>query len=344
MRGGEITLDYLDAHINGAVDSALDGVDLSGVIANTQALNILDVRVTQHDTILISYDSDFNKNSDEIFSLSGRITTVEQDLTNKIDSATLVNTTDELRSEIRSDSEINVLINTKITEFNQSLDLVNDSDITSAINSASDILRSELLNSDEVTTIVNTKITEFSSGSLIMKMVGVAASLVNSVKDELLSEIRTDSEVNALINAKITEFNQSLDLVSDSDIISAVNSASDTLRSELINSDEATTIVNTKITEFSGTLTYEQEGVVATLVSDAKDELRSEIRTDSEVNALIDSKITAFNQSLDLVTDSDITSATNSVKDELIAQLIDSVESNYNHQYKDYRIFWNFKL
>ena len=57
-----------------------------------------------------------------------------------------------------------------------------------------------------------------------MKRSGVAESLVNSVKDELLSEIRTDSEVNALINAKITEFNQSLDLVSDSDIISAVNS------------------------------------------------------------------------------------------------------------------------
>ena len=84
-----------------------------------------------------------------------------------------------------------------------------------------------------------------------------SATLVSDAKDELRSEIRTDSEVNALIDTKITAFNQSLDLVTDSDITSAVNSASDTLRSELLNSDEATTIVNTKITEFSGTLNHE---------------------------------------------------------------------------------------
>ena len=71
--GGEITLDYLDAYINGAVDSALDGVDLSGVIANTQALNSLDARVTQHDTILISHGSDLGGLAQEIQAINDLI-------------------------------------------------------------------------------------------------------------------------------------------------------------------------------------------------------------------------------------------------------------------------------
>ena len=77
--------------------------------------------------------------------------------------ATLVNDAkDELRSEIRTDGQINALIDTKITSFDQSLDRVTSSELTSATNSVKEELRGELLDSIEATTIVNAKITEFS--------------------------------------------------------------------------------------------------------------------------------------------------------------------------------------
>ena len=79
---------------------------------------------------------------------------------------------DELRSEIRTDSEVNALIDTKITTFDQSLDRVTDSQLTTAINSAKDEMRSELLDDSETTALINAKITEF-SGDLNYETAGV---------------------------------------------------------------------------------------------------------------------------------------------------------------------------
>ena len=90
---------------------------------------------------------------------------------------------DELRSEIRTDSEVNALIDTKITAFDQSLDRVTGGQLTTAVNAAKTELISQLLDSGEATTIVNTKIDEFSA-SLTYEESGVAATLVSDAKDD----------------------------------------------------------------------------------------------------------------------------------------------------------------
>ena len=50
---GDVTAEFLSNYVTNAVDSAMDGIDLSGVIANQGSITLLDTRVTQHDSILI---------------------------------------------------------------------------------------------------------------------------------------------------------------------------------------------------------------------------------------------------------------------------------------------------
>ena len=42
---GGVTLAYLENYVDGAVDSALDGVNPVGIVENAQAINSLDARV-----------------------------------------------------------------------------------------------------------------------------------------------------------------------------------------------------------------------------------------------------------------------------------------------------------
>ena len=77
-----------------------------------------------------------------------------------------------MRSEIRTDSEVNALIDTKITSFDQSLDRVTAGELTTAVNSAKDEMKPELLDDSETTALINAKITEF-SGDLNYETVGV---------------------------------------------------------------------------------------------------------------------------------------------------------------------------
>ena len=55
-----MSLEYFSNYVTNAIDSAFASVDLDGVVSNTHAINLIDVRLTGHDSTLLNIQSDLD--------------------------------------------------------------------------------------------------------------------------------------------------------------------------------------------------------------------------------------------------------------------------------------------